>query len=387
MNTVSKIQKAELLSIKNDTEFFGEIVLQLSSQAQSGILIFGLIPFASLYIVESFGYIKRTFPAQVGSFSSIYERIIRNSRMRVKIFDDSKKRIGGMFELLEWINGFYAEWFINKHKGLLASIKRKLQKDLGLFGYNGHLFGSTHTGLLNIGYEEGDLPSTSKEISILLGKEVFSISQEMGSYVGQMCSLFELNVKNASAKFFDYQIQDEFLGYRDEKSFEFFLSVFNGADSEYLNFTLLYFLITVNFLQHILKFVISGSPPTFFKMKFITLYHLASSLKKLQNYFYPKNVLSERSKKYFRELLQDEELKLIGRQSDFRNALVHYEVKGLLDADIDLTLKFYGLVEHYFAGRSYESVDSILDILLERVSLILEEWLNWNIKPSQFLSW
>ena len=167
----------------------------------------------------------------------------------------------------------------------------------------------------------------------------------------------------------------------------FFSSVFNGEATEDLNFTLLYFLITINFLQHILKSLISGSPPTFFKMKFITLYHLVSSLEKLQSYFYPKKVLSESSKRYFKELLRDEELKLIGRQSEFRNTLVHYGISGNLDENIDLPLKLYGLVEYYFDGRSYENVEDILDSLLGRVSKLLEEWLNWHIKPSQFSSW
>jgi hypothetical protein len=112
-----------------------------------------------------------------------------------------------------------------------------------------------------------------------------------------------------------------------------------------------------------------------------------SSLKKLQNYFYPKNVLTERSKKYFKELLRDGDLKLLGGQSDFRNILVHYGFDGFSSGNIDTKLKLNGLVEHYFDGKSYNEIEIILDNSLERISILLVEWFNWNIMPSQFLSW
>ncbi|MBE2197647.1 MAG: hypothetical protein IAE79_03485 [Anaerolinea sp.] len=336
--SLTKSQKIELLSIKEDTEFYRELILQLSSYSSSNVLIFGLFPYVSLYVEETFNYVQRTFPSVAGSLSPKYGNVIKSSRMRVKFFDDSKKRIDGMFELLAWISEFNTEWHIHKHKGFLSPLKRMLQKDLGLFGYNGHLFGSTHVGLLNVGYEEGDLPTNSKEISETLGKSMFFLSKEMGSYIGKLSDLFGVEMENASIKFFDYRIDDELLGYRDEKSFKFFRSVFNGTGTEDLNFTLVYFLVTVNYFQHILKHTISGSPPTLFKIKFITLYHLASSLKKLQNYFYPKNVLTERSKKYLKELLRDGDLKLLGGQSDFRNILVHYGLDGFPSGNIDTTL-------------------------------------------------
>ena len=385
--SLTKTQKNELLSIKEDTEFYRELLLQLSSHNSSSILIFGLTPYVSLYVEETFNYIQRTFPSVADSLSPKYGKVIKSSRMRVKFFDDSKKQVDGMFELLAWISEFNTEWHIHKHKGFLSPLKRILQKDLGLFGYNGHLFGSTHTSLLNTGYEKGDLPTNSKEISDTLGKSMFFLSKEMGSYIRKLSDLFGVKIEGVSIEFFDYRIDDELLGYRDEKAFKFFQSVFNGTDTEDLNFALMYFLITVNYFQHILKHIISGSPPTLFKMKFITLYHLVSSFKKLQNYFYPKNVLTERSKNYFKELLRDRDLKLLGRQSDFRNILVHYGLDGFSSENIDTTLKLNGLVEHYFDGKSYDEVEIILDNSLERISTLLVEWLNWNIMPSQFLSW
>lgn len=75
-----------------------------------------------------------------------------------------------MFELLDWISDFHHEWHINRHKGLLSPLKRVLQCDLGIFFYDGHVIGSTHTGILNLGYARGDLPTESEKISSFISQ-------------------------------------------------------------------------------------------------------------------------------------------------------------------------------------------------------------------------
>lgn len=383
----SVVREIELNSIKNDTRFYLELILQLSSHQSASILIFGLIPYLSLFIVETYKYLQDALPVYASSLSKKHDGVIRSSRMRVKFFDDSKKRVDGMFELLDWIIEFHNEWHINKHKGFLSPLKRILQKDLGIFGYDGHIIGSTHTGLFNLGYEKGDLPTIRKEISAVLGPLSFSFSEEMGQYIGQLSNWPEFAPDNMDVNHFEYNIQDEKLGYRDEKSYKYFASVFNGSEAQELNFTLMLFLATVNFFQHILKQLLVGSPSTLFKLKFMMLYHLASSLRKLQNYYYPKDVLTSRSKKYFQAILRDRDLAQIRTLSKFRNILVHYRIDGVPDEILAPTARLFGLVEYFFDRKTYTEIEDKLDNQIERISILLEEWLDWHIKPSQFSSW
>lgn len=386
-NEMPKSRLIEFDSIRVDADFYLNLMLQLNSSKSSGTLIFGLVPFLSLFVVETHNYLQNTLPAYAMVISKPYEKIIRSSRMRTKFFDDSAKRVDGMFDLLSWIAQFHHEWHIGRHKGFLAPLKRALQDDLGIFVYDNHIIGSTHTGLLNLGFEKGDMPTTNKEISATIGSLSRSIGMEIGSYVARLSQWPEFASASSNASCFVYNVADEKLGYKDEKSTRYFSSVFNGAGVAEINFSLLLFLATVNFLGHIFKQLVAGSPVTLFKLKFITLHHLSSSLEKLRNYYYPKGVLTDRSKKYFQAILEDKDLESIKRQSSLRNILVHYRIDGVPDDSLSYTANLYGLVEHFINGVTYDDVNRKLDDQIMRVSLLMEEWLNWRIQPGWIRKW
>ncbi len=40
-----------------------------------------------------------------------------------------------------------------------------------------------------------------------------------------------------------------------------------------------------------------------------------------------------------------------------------------------------------FDGETYTEIEDKLDNQIERVSILLEEWLDWHIRPRQFSSW
>jgi hypothetical protein len=386
-NGLPKSRLIEFDSIGVDAHFYFDLISQLNSYKLSGILIFGLMPFLSLFVVETHNYLQNTLPAYATELSKPYEKIIRASRMRTKFFDDSAKRVDGMFELLSWIAQFHHEWHIGRHKGFLAPLKRALQDDLGIFVYGKHIIGSTHTGLMNLGFERGDLPTTDKEISEALGPLSRSIGMEIGSYVVRLSQWQEFASASSTASRFAYKIADEKLGYKDEKSTRYLSSVFNGIGVTEINLGLLFLLATVNFLQHIFNQLVTDSPVTLFKLKFITLHHLSSSLEKLRNYYYPKGVLTDYSKKYFQTILEDSDLEIIKRQSSLRNILVHYRIDGVPDSSLSHTTNLYGLVEHFIAGATYDDFSRKLDNQIARVSLLLEEWLNWRIHPGWIRKW
>ena len=375
-NELLKFRLIEFDSIRVDADFFLNLMLQLNSYKSSGILVFGLVPFLSLFVVETYNYLQNTLPAYATALSKPYERIIRSSRMRTKFFDDSANRVDGMFELLSWVTQFHHEWHIGRHKGFLGPIKKALQDDLGIFVYDSHIIGSTHTGLINLGFEKGYLPTTDKEISATIGSLSQSIGVEIGSYIARLSQWPEFAFDRSNTSCFAYMIDDEKLGYKDERSIRYFSSIFNGSGVIEINFSLLLFLATTNYLRFIFKQLVTDSPVTLFKLKFITLHHLSSSIEKLRNYYYPKGVLTDRSKKYFQAILEDKDLESIKRQSMLRNILVHYKIGGVPDNSLSYTAKLYGLVEYFINGATYDDVNKKMDDQITRVSLLLEEWLN-----------
>ncbi|OGO38198.1 MAG: hypothetical protein A2W35_08770 [Chloroflexi bacterium RBG_16_57_11] len=382
--TISAIRTVELDAIKSDTEFYFDLVLPLIAHRSSGILIFGLVPYLSLFTVETYKYFQEVMPSYAKILFVKHRTVIEASRLRVKLFDDTEKGINGVFELLNWILEFNNEWHINQYKGILAPLKRMLQCDLGIYTYDDHVIGSTHTGLLNLGLKKGDLPTSSKEISAVFGPLEKSVAEGMGSYLGQLCSSPEFAPSSSGETHYEYTIQDKKLGFEDMKSQRFFAAIFNGNGSVEINFSLLLFLTTVNYFRYVLTNLVSGSSYSMFKLKFTTLYHLASSLEKLHNYYYPKNQLSDRSKQYFRATLTDKDLDLIRRQRKFRNILVHYALEGVPEGILDLSTRMYGLTEYFFDGITFNELDSKLDNQIARMSDVLEEWLNWQFISRQF---
>ena len=174
----------EIDSIKRDAEFYIDLMSNLTSKQSMGILIFGLLPYMSLFTVETYKYLQSNFPLYARTITQSHEKIVSASRIRIKLFDDTDKRTDGVLQLLKWIIEFNEEWYIKSHKGLLAPLKRALQDDLGIFFYDNHIIGSTHVGLFNIGYEKKDLPSSGPEIYKILGLLSKSVGEDLGKYLG-----------------------------------------------------------------------------------------------------------------------------------------------------------------------------------------------------------
>jgi hypothetical protein len=369
--------------IKSDAGFYLDFMLQLSKEKSAGILIFGLMPYLSLFTLESYNYIQKKFPNYAKELSFKYEPIISSSRMRVKFFDDTANRVSGSFELLDWISELHEDWFINSHKGCLSSLKRYLQPDLCISAYDGHIIGSTHTGFLFTGLGKENLSKNGEDMTEILKKVLFSVAQQHGQYLAQLRTWTKLAPIKTNS--FQYTIQDDKLGYKDVKSVDFYPSVFNRNDTISINSSLLLFLSAINFTRHILSRLMADYPEIFFKIKFITLYHLVSSLEKLKNYGYKNNLLTESSKQYFESIINNTDLKRIRSQQQLRNILVHYQPIEIPNSLLTPSFNLTNLVEYFFRGESFEEIDKKVDDQIIRISNILEQWLNWSIKPNEFL--
>jgi hypothetical protein len=145
--TINNIQKQlktlEINLIRKDIGFYDRLIELTSKKQSNGILIFGMIPYISLFTIESYTYIQKVLPHHLRNLSKDNEKIIRNARMRLKLFDDSNNRVDGTFYLLDEISEFLKDLFINSHKGSFASIKKALQPDMGISFYVNHIVSST----------------------------------------------------------------------------------------------------------------------------------------------------------------------------------------------------------------------------------------------------
>ena len=107
-------------------------------------------------------------------------------------------------------------------------------------------------------------------------------------------------------------------------------------------------------------------------MKYVNLYHISSSLRQLRTTF--DTTLSIDSKNYLDAIINDADLNFITSQSQFRNIVVHYGIRNVSESQIDRNLRFYGLIERFYPGHSFESLNMLLDNQIKRLSNVLEEW-------------
>lgn len=380
-------RKYELDLIKRDVCLYLEIMSKLSEQKGASILFPGLAPYFSLFIVEAHKYLNKNLPNYKNSLSNQINTIITAARMRVKFFDDTHKGISGTFNLLKWVSDFHEEWHIKRHKGILSPIQRYVQDDIGIFFYESHIINSTHTGILNLGYAQGDLPNTSEGVSAHISKLSFSIGEGFGSYISNICSLPEFAVTDADFGNFIYNVKEEKLKYKDDKSDKLLQRIFNKSTSTETNLSLLLFLTQVNYLQYILTGTVVAEHYTLFKIKYILLYHLASSLRKLRDDNQFASSLTSRSVTYIEDIILDTSLIELISKRQFRNILVHYGIPAALGGILSPEIEFYGLVEHFFNGDPYSKVLEQVNHQLNRTSQILEEWLDWEVKQQELKSW
>ena len=372
----SKSQEIELNMIKNDIYFYHDLALQVMSGNSAGILMLGLIPYLSLFVVETYAYIYSKMPNDALRIRRQHEDVLRASRTRIKLFDDKQRDIVEFINFMSWISDFHSDWFIKSHRGPFAWLKRLFQPDLGLFIYEDHLICTTHVAFFNLGYEEQNLPAPEQGIEAVISKLSHSIGFEIGEYIGHLFRGFGLDPRSEGSTLCRYGIIDEFVQFKDAKSHKYYRSIFNGPSSMHINSCLVLFLVTINFLKYILSNFVVGIPDTFFKLKFITLYHLTSSLNKLQDYYYSKGLFTKRSREFLKEILADRDLRRIKSRSNFRNILVHYSIRGIPEERLTPHTRLFGLVEHFFDGDSFEDLNSLLDHQITRICRILEDWLH-----------
>lgn len=372
MSTTSiNAQQIELLMIMEDTKFFRDMFHQIIPQKSASVLVFGYFPYISLYVLESYKYLQKIKPSFTEYVHNEYETIVRSSRTMVKLFNEHLRDINEITKSIEWLIKYHKDWFMRNHKGIFTWLKKLLQCDLGLYYYDNELISTTHVGFFNVGFERDNIEKYGDDFQTIMSNIAHKLGVDTGNYTSILCNNFNINASEINGEYFNYTLYDDRLRYIDKKAEKYYPDIFNEPSSIALNFGLLLYEATVKFINHIFQKISIDTPLTLFKHKFISLYHLSASLKRFQNYFYPQGILTKNSKECFKEILSDKELKSIVSKTDFRNILVHYDLAKFPTHKLDLDIKLYGLIEHFFNGMSFDELNSRIDAQLARIESIL----------------
>jgi hypothetical protein len=356
--------------IQNDTVLYLDLVNCMKSSRKFYGLIPGFIPYVSLFMIESYAYLAKVRPDYAQSIKFQYEADIHNARHKVKLFE-----VDDLIAMLEWAVKHQKAHFNEGHKGILAPLKRLWQADMGLYFYEEHLISTTTNVFITTTPKRNTNGTFDTTIMQSSPEELSSFGESIGRYVSHLYADLTHDANGISISTCRNNLSDDLIRHKDVKSDRYLVSIFNGSSSVQVNLGLLTILIFLNYFRYVIQHLVVDTPEALFKLKYIVLYQVGLSLNKLRAYYYRGGVFTDRSRDFFKALVDDREIKRLLSQPRFRNILIHYNLEAFPTNNIILDAKFFGLVEYFFNGQSMDELNSILDRQIDRVSKTMESWL------------
>jgi hypothetical protein len=357
--------------IAADAAYVGNLVRDLSNPKHAsfmGTISLCMAPYLSLFVHESYRKLESSDPALASSLSSHVKAIVARSRHSLKLFEDTHRGIDGQIAFFrDEILPAHAQYFLGNTWFPPA---RFLETDLGLFSYDGRLVTTSHAATFHMGIEP-------QEILGLTGPEMQSVYAEYGQYFSLLGARLDVNGRT-------------FVSYLDPRRFsrpgpqsdvradKYYRRVFDGPNSLELNALLTVFRCMLNFVGPVI--IADGDKNaenyTVFKIRYLTLYQVLSSLHVLKTERQQRQ-LGGRSTGFIERIVDTSEAQLIMEPSakPFRNTLMHYNLHSQVNAaSIDISQPLFGLVPIYFSSYNADAFSELVDRCISETASVMEEW-------------
>ncbi|MCX4662915.1 hypothetical protein ACIBCB_30005 [Streptomyces uncialis] len=334
----------------------------LTEQENAVIPAFCMNNYLSLFIYESHRTLKAIDPQRAALLAYNDESVIEKARHSVKLFDGSKAGHVGVLGEFTDIIAANRERYLNNTWFPPA---RVLETDLGEWRYRGRLVSTTQVASFFMG-----IPTIAVSDIPVIGQELSAIAEAQARYIDQVTGSLPWRGSSFMAVMNFSELKS-----RDRRSERYFKNLFDAAMSDELTASLSAFQCSLNFLDVMVatdQNVISAE--TIFKLRFITLYHVLSSLTQLKAK-YGSN-LSNASLGFLDAILSHQTSATIMHPDGrgFRNTLVHYTPEERVVAQLSLSASYYGLVEVYYPAYDFPTLSQAVSEHTTRVATLLDEW-------------
>lgn len=346
--------------IQRDASFVVGLLLALKdTDGKNGIpFILSSIDFHALIIHEASEYYTRHSMPEASRLRSDFSDVIKQSRQRIKLFDDNVLGVDGIGEL--FINTLTPQHQTELSKDHRIPLPKWLWDDIGVYLDTDTQIpvGTTHLASFNSG---------------ITNPKLF-FSADTWKSLGESLGIFLVIAGKAITlvRFKDVSITSEDMRYNQIYSKKHY-----GSDNEQVNAGLSVIDMRMNFLA-LLALKCSQSP-TMFKWKFLSIYHAVSSLNKFTQTEHC-NTLNNKSKQSIESTLNSPiaTLMLSPEAVPLRNTLTHYGLDTRLDNSKlhDNAQTLYGLVEASFTEWTYDTLNSFLDEQLK--GTLLDMFNTWK---------
>lgn len=329
-----------------------ETIYSLLKSERNPIFGMEIIPYYALFVQSFQEYVGETLVS-----NEIAPRI-KDIRNHIKNYTDSfgksKRKISKTDDIQD------------------AEFKSQLRFDF-MKSWNIHL--NLGTYWTSDGYIVGNTQQIADYLDITtfdktVGKRQFDLAYQISSFVSSVRSGMEekLSPPNMQRKHYSVDIPCYFdLNTRRNSKF------FTENNSKDLNLFYLHLLCNMNFVKHILRWLLPDENTWLFRIEYIVTYYAYRALERLKNY-------CENNKDIHIDIKSVDQI-LIGGvslfESKFRNCMMHYDLQNhdVLSAEY-IECHFYGLVETCFNGISYHEYMCNLRKMSDSIINFLERQIN-----------
>ncbi len=345
-------RQIEVSAISQDAQFARRFAEGFKRNPDTAVIaIFGLFPSLALMVYESQRYLAKHFPDVADQLHLQHADLIARSRHSLKFFDQPKKTVSELLDYFDReIRQPQTEEFTGNARFAWA---RRFETDLGLYFFRKTLVTNTHAAALALGLSSGEFRSEDRS-SLLYGAGL-----DIGHYFGALSLPGEVQTT-----FVDFVSKTD-LHSKDVKSWRYYVEGDRSPDQAAIAHggLLKSFEAALGFVQTMLSLdMLEESRPTVFKIKYITVYQIVSSLRVLEE---DESVsLSEKQRALCSGLQSKVDPGLFSSKGSrlLRNTLVHYELMNNIDVgSLDVTRPLYGLVESYLGLPTLQVAEQLLD--------------------------
>jgi hypothetical protein len=376
-------ERAELALIAADARFVRDFVLGPRFEQIRGVAILALMPFISAFTYESSEYIKRKDPAMVRTLEP-HRDLLRASRLRLKLLDDSRKSFDEVLDNASELAAVSSGWMTEDHRGLLGPLKRLIQPDLGIYFAQEEVFCTTHVAFLNLRLSKEALAASSLSLANL-GPYLRDTSEDFGRYVALLLRKLGMSTEvSDSAR----GVPMPPIGFRDLKSKRLYGEMARRVAPNRVPVCLLLIalLSQVNTARLLVPTIAEHNEVAAFKVRFVSLFHAASSLQELLDQDREGPLLHPDTAGQIEAALIPDPVQNVLRNRFLRNNLVHYGVHKSTASQLSAKLPLlFGLVEALAEGRSLSTVANDVELGLNHISEMLGRFLPERLTPQETL--
>lgn len=367
------IQNIELELIANDTDDLLSVLLALQSHKLAGYLVFALFPTISFVAEESHNYfLSRNLRKPATPLFDTYKTAIKKSRAIIKLFNDTEGGSGGLIKSLDLFQEKSSLWMNAGKSGLLGSISKSLQPDIGIYFLGENPIYMTPLGFSAIGKTKHEIKSLSENDFKNIPEQSRAFGEEIGKYFGAIMGLMSLyriisNYKPSATIPSDLNIT-----HNDFHSVELYKRIASKANLKDTNLapSLLLILNQVNTAQLLLPRLFPSESNILLRMLFLTAYHAVSSLSEIKN-----DIDLELARSFSSRNI----LTIVPNARKIRNVLAHYglgEGKKYIGSNIDILND----VVQGLSGMSKSELLEVSNTQLREIS----EWSHNRFSKSEF---